>query len=77
MTFINRTVKQPDGPPQGELDLPPAQIPPDLVEEVRAIDRKLDAYGLWSEWQEWNREKGNQLMDWKRAFIGFCRKRVG
>ena len=76
VTFISRVIKEQEGPQQGEFDLPPAEMPPDMVEEVRAIDRKLDAYSLWSEWQEWNRGNGNQLMDWKRAFVGFCRKRV-
>ena len=76
VTFINRNVKSLDKPQQGELDLPPAEMPPDMVEKVRAIDQKLDPYSLWSEWQEWNKGNGNQLMDWKRAFVGFCRKRV-
>ena len=75
VTFINRNVKALDKPQQGELDLPPAEMPPDMVEEVRVIDQKLDPYSLWSEWQEWNRGNGNQLMDWKRAFVGFCRKK--
>ena len=34
VTFTNRTVKQLDKPKQGELDLPPAEIPPDMVEEA-------------------------------------------
>ena len=76
VTFTKRNVKALDKPQQGELDLPPAEMPPDMVEEVRMIDQKLDPYSLWSEWQEWNKGNGNQLMDWKRAFVGFCRKRV-
>lgn len=61
---------------QGELELPSGEIPPDLVEEVRAISNKLDVYSLWVEWQEWNQSNDQTLKDWRRAFLGFCRKRV-
>ena len=61
---------------QAELDLPPGEVPPDLVEEVRAIDAKLDVYSLWAEWHEWNQGNGNKLKDWRLAFLGFCRKKL-
>ena len=79
VTFINRdpmTADEDDSrSPQVELDLPPAEIPPELAEEGRALCGSEDVYALWAEWQAWNLNKGGNLRDWRRAFLGFCRKR--
>lgn len=60
---------------QGEFPLPPAEMPPELVDEVRAVCSG-DVYTLWAEWQDWNLSSGKQLTDWRRAFLGFCQKRA-
>jgi plasmid replication initiation protein len=74
VTFTNR--REAEKTIQGELALPPADIPPDLAEEGRAVlGKEQDVYSLWAEWQEWNQGNGNTLVDWRRAFLGFCRKR--
>ena len=75
VTFTNRKLED-NKAKQAELDLPPGEVPPDLVEEVRAIDAKLDVYSLWAEWHEWNQGNGNKLKDWRLAFLGFCRKKL-
>ena len=75
VTFTNRSLED-NKAKQEAFDLPKGEIPPSLVEEVRVINAKLDVYSLWAEWQEWNQGNGNQLKDWRLAFLGFCRKRV-
>lgn len=77
VTFINRALEAAKIKQDAlDLDLPPAEIPPDLVEEARALNDKLDVYSLWAEWQKWNQENGSKLKSWRRAFLGFCRKRA-
>jgi len=76
VTFINRNPATVEGQAkQQELDLPPAEIPPEMAEEGWALCGSEDIYALWAEWQAWNRDNGRQLKDWRRAFLGFCRKR--
>ena len=74
VTFTNRSLED-NKIKQESFDLPPGEVPPSLVEEVRAINAKLDVYSLWAEWHEWNQGNSNQLKDWRLAFLGFCRKR--
>ena len=81
VTFINRepmTKSDGQASQQNEIDLSPAEIPPELAEEGRALCGNEDVYALWAEWQAWNLNKkdGSKLRDWQRAFLGFCRKRT-
>ncbi|OED42085.1 hypothetical protein AB833_07955 [Chromatiales bacterium (ex Bugula neritina AB1)] len=73
--FISRTIKADKKPAQEQLVLPPAEIPPELAEEGKALCGRADVYALWDEWQLWNQSNGKRLQDWRRAFLGFCRKR--
>lgn len=76
VTFVNRSMEA-EKVRQLALNLPPAEIPPDLVEEARALNSRLDVYSVWAEWSKWNQDSGTKLKDWRRAFLGFYRKRAG
>lgn len=75
VTFINRSQVGKVVLP-GLSEIPQEEIPPTLAEEGRAIlGKNGDVYSVWSEWYEWNTQHGKELVDWRRAFLGFCRKR--
>lgn len=53
----------------------PAQIPPDLLDDVRkVVGVGADYYQLWDEWKNWKGSKNAQ--DMRGAFIGFCQTKV-
>lgn len=60
-------------PPSNAL---PYELPAFLAESAKQKAPRYDVYDLWEDFKEFNESTGVVLDDWKKAFLGFCRRRA-